>query len=209
MDNTQHQEPNYIPSTATSNEYVEVYQSLPGGETRKIGEIITLGDTNSPPVNSNTNTAELTTNTTPDNINYYLRYGIHVEPKNKMSCGGYTKVEYSEKAVRCVNSAIKESYSVQLIDIFASNTNCIVLVLETPDRQQHEPEFMVLIRPGMCQSNGAIYWKNKPVSPWYADRCAETDDILLARKFTDLTELSWAFDRVYERLDRSTFKLID
>jgi hypothetical protein len=197
MDNKQQQEPNYIPSTATSNKYVDVYQSLPYGESRKIGEILTLGDANP------------ATNTKSDKTNYYSRYGIHIEPKNKMSCGGYTKVEYSEKAVRCVSSIIGLNYGVQLIDIFASNTNCLVLVIETPDRQQHEPEFMVLIRPGMCQSNGAIYWKNKPVSPWYADRCAETDDVLLARKFTDLTELSWAFDRVYEHLDRGTFKLID
>jgi hypothetical protein len=182
--------------TTGTNEYKGVYTANSVGEIVKVGEILTLGD--------NTQSDYITTHRhtqTKDDFDLPT-YGLTLYPKSNMPCGGYTRVEYTPEQLDALNKRTKYLLGTQLLDIFASNTNCLVLVLETPCLQQQEPEFMVLIRPGMCQSNGAIYWKNKPVSPWYANRCAENDDVLLARKFRDLAILSKLFDDIYGCIQR-------
>ncbi len=190
-------QPDYI---TTSNQYKGVYASNSVGDMIKIGEILTLGDATKS--NSTTNSG-----VKPSDINNPVdserpTYGLTLYPKSNMPCGGYIRVEYTPEQLEALNNRAKYLLGTQLLDIFASNTNCLVLVLETPDKKQNEPDFMVLIRPGMCQSNGAIYWRNKPVSPWYANRCAETDDVLLARKFPDLSNLSKLFDDIYGCIQR-------
>lgn len=180
--------------TTGPNEYKDVYTANSVGDMVKVGEILTLGDT--------TLSNSITTPSYVRSGAELPTYGLTLYPKSNMPCGGYTRVEYTPEQLEPLNNRTKHLLGTQLLDIFASNTNCLILVLETPARQQHEPEFMVLIRPGMCQSNGAIYWKNKPVSPWYANRCAETDDVLLARKFPDLANLSKLFDGIYSCIQR-------
>ena len=182
--------------TTIVNEYKGVYTANSVGDMVKVGEILTLGDT----AQSNSITTSIAINTQIDSER--PTYGLTLYNKSNMPCGGYTRVEYTPEQLEPLNNRTKHLLGTQLLDIFASNTNCLVIVLETPNRQQQEPEFMVLVRPGMCQSNGAIYWKNKPISPWYADRCAETDDVLLARKFPDLAILSKLFDDIYSCIQR-------
>ena len=145
-------------------------------------------------------------------------YSIHDNTNMwEIPCNAYIKTKYTELPKRLVDFT-KEYLKTDLVDVLASNTNSLILVLKTPadllpvpakDKPAADPEFMVLERYGACQSNGAIHWRNRPISPWSADQHHGTSDYLLKRKFANLAQVSQLFDLVVEMLDRRDYSLRD
>jgi len=195
--------------TTETHEYKIVYKYTDDGNMVKVGEILTLGN-NTKDTNTTSSFDKIPNNSAMQSHadSELPTYGLILHHNSNMPCGRYTRVEYTPEQLEYFNNFTKQYLGTQLLDIFASNTNCLIVVLETPSKQSHEPEFMVLIRPDMYQSNITIYWKNHPISPWYADRCAETDDVLIARKFPGLGYLNRLFDDIYRCLDRANFKIV-
>ena len=166
---------------------------------RKLGEIITLSCSGSK-----------------TEMEIHDCYGVTVyNPVETMPCGGYARTKYSQLPQRLVDFT-KEYLKTDLVDVLASNTNSLILVLKTPadlptspakDKPAADPEFMLLERYGACQSNGAIHWRNWPISPWFAEQHFETSDYLLKRKFANLAQVSQLFDLVVRMLDRRDYSL--
>ena len=181
----------------TTNSVESEYKS----PIRKLGEIITLSCSGSK-----------------TEMEIHDCYGVMVHnPENTMPCGGYARTKYTELPKRLVDFT-KEYLKTDLVDVLASNTNSLILVLKTPadlptspakDKPAADPEFMLLERYGACQSNGAIHWRNRPISPWFAEQHCETSDYLLKRKFANLAQVSELFDLVVEMLNRRDYSLQD
>ena len=171
--------------------------------SRKMGEIITFDGSPSKSM-------------TEMEIHDY--YGVTVyNPEKTMPCGGYARTKYAQLPQRLVDFT-KEYLKTDLVDVLASNTNSLILILKTPadiptvlakDKPVADSEFMVLERYGACQSNGDIHWRNQPISPWFADRQHETSEFLLNRKFANLAHVSELFDLVVEMLNRRDYSLQD
>jgi hypothetical protein len=152
-------------------------------------------------------------------------YGVQVyNPGTSMPCGAYTRTKYTALPKRLVDFT-RANLATDLVDVLASNTGSLILILKTPidlpttqakdkpitvvETDSVEPEFMVIERVGICQSNGAIHWRNKPISPRFAEQHRETSDYLLKRKFANLAHVSQLFDLVVEMLDRRDYSLSD
>lgn len=140
-------------------------------------------------------------------------------PAKTMPCGGYARTKYDQLPQRLVDFT-RKFLKTDLVDVLAANTGSLILILKTPTNpatlhmtdKPHTvpvPEFMVLERFGICQSNGEIHWRNRPISPWFADRQLETSEVLLKRKFADLHRVSELFDLVVGMLDRKDYSLRD
>jgi len=193
---------------------------------RKMAEIITLNGSACKPSDKLSRAK----------VDVYDCYGVpaYSTPDNTnmwdIPCGAYIKTKYTTLPKRLVDFT-RANLATDLVDVLASNTNSLILVLKTPadlptvpakDKPSIEPavvkpavvepadpEFMVLERYGACQSNGAIHWRNKPISPWSAEQHRETSDYLLKRKFANLAQVSKLFDLVVEMLDRRDYSLRD
>lgn len=145
-------------------------------------------------------------------------YGVTCyNPMKTMPCGGYARTKYDQLPQRLLDFT-REFLKTDLVDVLASNTGSLILILKTPadlattpvkDKPVADPEIMVLERFGICQSNGEIHWRNRPVSPWFADRQLETSEFLLKRKFTVIHPISELFDLVVEMLNRRDYSLVD
>jgi hypothetical protein len=184
--------PNYI-NTFTDN-------STPIG--KKVGEMITFDGSEK----------------TRTEMEIYDCYGFTCyNPAKTIPYGGYAKTKYTQLPQKLTDFT-REFLKTDLVDILASNTGSLIIILKTPadlestqlkDKPTHEPEFMLLERFGICQGNGAIHWRNRPISSWLADRQLETDDYLLKLKFSSLSRVSQLFDLVVGILDRRDYSLRD
>ena len=171
--------------------------------SRKVGEIITFDST---PSKSRTD------------MEIQDVYGVTCyNPVTTIPYGGYVRTKYNQLPQRLVEFTL-EYLKTELVDVLAANTGSLILILKTPtdlattplkDNPITDPEFMVLERFGICQSNGEIHWRNRTISPWFAGRQQETSEFLLKRKFASLQRVSELFDLVVGMLDRRDYSHVD
>jgi hypothetical protein len=171
--------------------------------SHKVGEILTFDGS---------------TNKSSTEMEIYDYYGVSCyNPAKTIPYGGYSRTKYNQLPQRLVDFT-REYLKTDLVDILAANTSSLILILKTPtdlattlskDKLINDPEFMVLERFGIYQSNGEIHWRNRPVSQWFADRQLETSECLLKRKFASLQRISELFDLVVGMLDRRDYSLVD